>query len=41
MGETKEKKGYKITRDDIILAIVIIWSICMIAASIHEYSWIK
>ncbi len=31
MGENDQnKKGYKFTRDDLILAIVIIWAICMI-----------
>ena len=27
---TEEKKGYQFTRDDLILALIIIWALCMV-----------
>ena len=29
-SKTEQKKGYKFTRDDLILALVVIWAICMV-----------
>lgn len=35
-----KKKKYKFTRDDLILAIVVIWGITMVTMSYFEYRWL-